>query len=73
MEKDGNYINIIDGKLLSSVIFILLLRRGFSLIFGHWPSNVDLAIKIKNKESVFDDDGDTFLIYLFIMAGYYKL
>lgn len=54
--------------ITTSIIGSYQIVRGFSLIFGHWPSNVDLAIKIRNGESVFNDDGDAFIIYLFIMA-----
>ena len=36
---------------------------------GHWPSDLDLVMKIKNNKSIFDDDGDAFLLYLFIMAS----
>ena len=68
MEKNGNNHNKLHGIILDSVI-LFKKRRGFSLIFGHWPSDIDLAIKIKKGQSIFDDDGDAFILYLFIMAS----
>lgn len=31
---------------MSTISGSFLIVRGFSLIFGHWPSNFDLALKI---------------------------
>ena len=66
LEKNGDGDHQCDRILLNCVMD--WCSRGFSLIFGHWPSDFDLAIKIKNGDIIFHEDGDAFVVYLIFIV-----